>query len=219
MLLTASLAMPAIAQTPPPAPTAPVAAAVAAAPAAHPWARAFRRAKMAVVADRLGLTDEQRAKLKSLRADTRASIQAIRANTALTPEQKQAQVVEAWRAGRTRMRAVLTDQQQGRLAQILSEPRRLNVQARMRLRMGMVANRLGLSPDQRSKIHAMHAQLVAALKPIRADASLTPEQRQAKVRGLVQANREQIRGVLNADQQAHLARMRRRLLAPLGPLG
>jgi len=57
------------------------------------------------------------------------------------------------------------------------------------------------------------------VNPIRADASLTPEAKRAKVRELVEASRTEIHGVLTPEQEAKLQRIRRRLLAPLGPLG
>ena len=89
----------------------------------------------------------------------------------------------------------------------------------MRVRTGMVAKRLGLSPDQRAKIRDIRTKTAAAVQPVRTDASLTPEAKRAKVRELVEAGRTELRGVLTPGQQQKLQRIRRRLLAPLGPLG
>ena len=183
------------------------------------WAAAFHRAKMGVVADRLGLTADQRAKLKDIRTRTASSVQAIRANSALTAEQKQAQVAAARQGAKAQMKAVLTDEQLGKLAFIRSHPRQLNELTTRRVKMGMAANRLGLSPDQRAKIRDITQKTAAAVKPVRQDPSLTPAAKREKVRQLVDASRTEIRGVLTAEQQVRLEHMRRRLLAPLGPLG
>ena len=183
------------------------------------WANAFHRAKMGVIADRLGLTADQRTKLKAIRTQTASSVQAIRANSALTAEQKQAQVAAARMGAKTQMKAVLTDEQLGKLAFIRSHPRHLNELATRRMKMGMAANRLGLSPDQRAKIRDITQKTAAAVKPVRQDPNLTPAAKREKVRQLVDASRTEIRGVLTAEQQDRLQRMRRRLLAPLGPLG
>ncbi|MGA2444781.1 MAG: hypothetical protein ABSG50_05030 [Opitutaceae bacterium] len=183
------------------------------------WPKALQRARMSIVAERLGLTAEQKAQLKTIRAQTAEAVQAIRANAALTADQKRAQAVTAWKTSREQMRALLTPDQQAKLAQIKSHPWRLNALAVSRVRMGLLANQLGLTSDQRAKIRDIHTKTVTVVNPIRADASLTPEAKRAKVRELVEASRTEIHGVLTPEQEAKLQRIRRRLLAPLGPLG
>jgi len=183
------------------------------------WAAAFHRAKMGVIANRLGLTADQRAKLKAIRTQTGSNLQAIRANGALTAEQKQAQLAAARQGAKAQLKAVLTDEQLGKLAFLRNHPRQLNELATRRVKMGMAANQLGLSPDQRAKIRDITQKTAAAVKPVRQDPNLTPAARREKVRQLVDASRTEIRGVLTAEQQDRLQRMRRRLLAPLGPLG
>ena len=73
-----------------------------------------------------------------------------------------------------------------------------------------IAKKLGLSADQITQLRASRANAVAAVKAIRADATLTPDQRRAKVRETVQAAHTAMRGVLTPDQQAKLREMRTR---------
>ena len=73
-----------------------------------------------------------------------------------------------------------------------------------------VAKKLGLSADQVAQLKADRAKAAAAVKTIRADTSLTPDQKKAKVRETVQAARAEMRGVLTPDQQAKLQKMRAR---------
>jgi len=181
--------------------------------------QAFRHAKMAVVAERLGLNDAQKAKLKELRQQTATAVQAVQANTSLTEAQKAAQIKSLRGNARDQMRAVLTDDQRAKLAELRSHPRMLNGLAMHRMHLAMLARRLELTPDQRASIRDIQVKTMAAVKPIRADSNLTTEAKRAKVRELVQASRAQVRGLLTPEQQTKLERMRRRLLAPLGPLG
>jgi Spy/CpxP family protein refolding chaperone len=183
------------------------------------WPQVFRQAKMTVIAQKLGLTSDQRAKLKAIRGETAEAVKAIQANSALTPEQKHAQVAAARHAGRAQMGTVLTDEQKGRLALIRSHPARLNDLAAQRVKRSMVANRLGLSPDQRTRIRDISTKTAAAVKSTRTDASLTPEAKHERMRQLAEASRTELRGILTPEQQTRLNRMRRRLLAPLGRLG
>jgi hypothetical protein len=71
-----------------------------------------------------------------------------------------------------------------------------------------IAQKLNLSVDQIAQLKASRASTVAAVKAIRADSSLTPDQKKAKVRETVQAARANMKGVLNADQQAKMGKLR-----------
>jgi Spy/CpxP family protein refolding chaperone len=183
------------------------------------WPKTLKRAKMSILAERLGLTAEQKAQFKTVRTQTATAVKAIRANAALTAEQKRTQVRVAVQASREQMRTLLTPDQQAKLARLQSHPGRLNALAAMRVRTGMLANRLRLSPDQRAKIRDIRTQTADAVRPIRTNASLTPEAKRVKVRQLVEASRTEMRGVLTPKQQEKLQRIRQRLLAPLGPFG
>lgn len=68
--------------------------------------------------------------------------------------------------------------------------------------------KLGLTDAQKTQLKATRANTAAAVKAIRADASLTPEQKKAKVRETLLAARTQARSVLTPDQQAKLQQMR-----------
>ncbi|HVS53142.1 MAG TPA: hypothetical protein VHD62_12370 [Opitutaceae bacterium] len=78
-----------------------------------------------------------------------------------------------------------------------------------------IAKKLDLSADQVSQLKAKRAGTAAALKSIRADANLTPEQKKAKARETLQAARNDLKSVLTADQQAKLQQMRKNLRARL----
>jgi Spy/CpxP family protein refolding chaperone len=83
--------------------------------AQHPRLRALMQRRTAIrhrIAERLGLSADQIAQLKTTRAKTAAAVRAVRADSSLTPEQKKAKVREAMQVARTEMRGVLTPEQQ-----------------------------------------------------------------------------------------------------------
>ena len=181
-----------------------------------PREQEFRHEKMAVVSQRLGLTDEQKATWRSLRSQTEGTVEAIRSDGSLSPEQKQAKITASRMASREQMRAMLTADQQAKLAQLTSHPRMLTALALHRIRMGVLARRLDLTPEQRNQIRAVQSKTRAAVKPIRADPTLTVEQKEAKLREIRQASRAEAHAVLTAEQQQKLERIRQRMLGPLG---
>lgn len=71
----------------------------------------------------LGLTKAQMMRIKAIRQASRQQVQALRANTSLTPAQRQAQVRAIMEGNRTRMMAVLTPAQQQKLMQMRSQRR------------------------------------------------------------------------------------------------
>jgi hypothetical protein len=64
-----------------------------------------------------------------------------------------------------------------------------------------------------ARLKSLRKETVSNIKGIRTDASLTKEQKKAKAREVLQGARVQMRDVLTAEQQARLARIRRRLQA------
>jgi hypothetical protein len=180
--------------------------------------QAIQRAKTAIIDQRLGLTDEQEAKVKAIRAQAAAAAKVVRENPALTPQQKREQLAAADQAAREQWRAQLTPDQLVKLGQITSHPQQLTALAVRRVRTAAIAREIGVTPEQQTSLRAIQSKTAAAVKAIRADATLAPAQQQAKVRELTQAGRKEVSGVLSAPQRMKLEQIRKRLLAPLGSL-
>ena len=78
-----------------------------------------------------------------------------------------------------------------------------------------IAKKLNLTADQRTQLKASRAKTVVGLKAIRADSSLSADQKKAKARETLQATRTEMRSVLAPDQlkkwdklQKHLRKSR-----------
>lgn len=89
----------------------------------------------------------------------------------------------------------------------------LRALAARRAMQARVLKRLDLTAEQKTQLRAQRKATVGALKEIRADQSLTREQKMAKAREVAQSARAQMRSLLTADQQAKLDQMRPRLRA------
>lgn len=73
----------------------------------------------------LGLTDDQSAKLNTLRQDTRKQVESIRNNQALTEDQKKEQTMAAFKKQREEMKSVLTPEQVKKM-EAMPKPNRRN---------------------------------------------------------------------------------------------
>jgi Spy/CpxP family protein refolding chaperone len=71
-----------------------------------------------------------------------------------------------------------------------------------------VAKKLGLTSDQIAQLKATRASTATTIKGIRADQSLTADQKKAKVREALQGARKTMQGALTAEQRAKLQHFR-----------
>lgn len=74
--------------------------------------------RMERLAKALDLTEEQKTKIKSILQNEKSQIKSVQEDTSLSAEQKQAKLEEDRKAARADMRAVLTPEQQKKLAAI-----------------------------------------------------------------------------------------------------
>jgi Spy/CpxP family protein refolding chaperone len=74
-----------------------------------------------------------------------------------------------------------------------------------------IARKLGLTAEQKSQLKTVRQSTAAALKAIRADGSLTPDQKKTKARDILAASRTQMRSVLTPEQQQKFQHLRARL--------
>ncbi len=93
--------------------------------------------------------------------------------------------------------------------------RRVGPLGRMMIRH-RVAQQLGLSADQITQLKANRTAAAASIKAVRADPSLTPEQKHARVHEIVANTRTQMKSVLTPEQQAKLQELRARHQKPSG---
>jgi Spy/CpxP family protein refolding chaperone len=84
---------------------------------------------------------------------------------------------------------------------------------------GMVADQLGLTAEQRTKLTELRQAQRTALDAVAGDQALSPEDRRAKVRGIMESNREEMKAVLTPAQQQQMMRAHARMGAghPGGP--
>ncbi|MBZ5568471.1 MAG: hypothetical protein LAN64_11540 [Acidobacteriia bacterium] len=146
------------------------------------------------MAQQLNLTDQQKAQIQGLFQTQRTQALSIRQDSSLTPQEKQDKFRQLRESTHQQVTAVLTAEQQQQLQQMRAHHERMGGG------MGPFA-RLNLTSDQRSKIEPLLQSQRQQVQAVRLDSSLTPEQKQAKVRDIRQSTKSQIDAVLTPEQQ------------------
>ena len=76
----------------------------------------------------------------------------------------------------------------------------------------MIGKKLGLTDEQRKKLEAIRTEQRAALDAVRDDKALSPQDKRARARGLMESFRGQMKTVLTAEQQKKMEQIRERLM-------
>ncbi len=194
LLLTLFLAAAVLAQTAP----APSDNAASAAPKMVPRHKGgFER-----MAQQLNLTDQQKTQIQGFTQAGGQQALSIRQDTSLTPQQKQDQLKQLRASTRQQIQGVLTPDQQVQMKQLRAQHAGMGSGkgAGRGRGMGPLAQ-LNLTADQQAKIHPILQSSRQQAQVVRADASLTPEQKKAKIRGIHQDAMTQVNSLLTPEQQ------------------
>jgi periplasmic protein CpxP/Spy len=160
------------------------------------------------MAQQLNLNDQQKTQIQGIFQTQRQQAQAIRQDTSLTPEQKQEKLKALRASTHQQVEGVLTPEQQQQMKQLRAQ------HEGMGKGMGGAANgmgplsRLNLTPDQRAKIEPIMKSTREQAQAVRNDTSLTPEQKQAKMREIHQGAMAQVKSLLTPEQQQQMQNWR-----------
>ena len=135
---------------------------------------AFGKVRSAAIANKLGLSDEQKTQMEALHQAHRDAIKSLRASGERPSRE---QMKELFSAHREQMEQILTPEQLEQIKSWKSE-NRMGRKERYRGgasamqpgqdRRGAIAEQLGLSEDQRSRAEAIHSDFVARMKELHA---------------------------------------------------
>lgn len=153
------------------------------------------------IADEIGLTASQKGQVLAILADARTQAKALRADSSLTSEERQARRDALRDSVWQRLQGVLTPAQQetlkakgGLLGLLRHDPA---VQARLE----RVASALDLSGAQRSQIRSIFDAAAQQAQAIQQDTTLTAQERRAKLRSVFQDAKRQTLSLLTPQQR------------------
>jgi Spy/CpxP family protein refolding chaperone len=142
------------------------------------------------------LTAEQRKQLRELRLTTRDQTAIIRHDQSLSADQKVAKLKELRASTRAQMKAVLTPAQQKMFAD------------RVAAHKARVAEKLGLTADQQSKLKELFQSNRQQRQAVLANPSLTNEQKLAQLSQIRQSSKAQLAPILTPEQLVKFQQMR-----------
>lgn len=166
----------------------------------------FVSKRMAKMNEKLQLTQDQQAKVKDILSDQWTKQQAIRSNTSLSQQDARTQMRELRKSEHEQIMNVLTPEQQQKAKEMHKGEKGARGMAGKR--MGYMARELNLTDAQKAQLKPIFEQQRAQMKALKADTSLTQEQKHEKFQQLRADGRKQFLAVLTPEQQQKLRDLR-----------
>lgn len=162
---------------------------------------------------KLDLSADQQAKIKAINESFRDGMKSLKDQTGLTDAQRKERREALQQKHRTELDAVLTAEQRAKAEAMRKEGKdkdgdKSNRDGKgdkeydgRRGHGGDMAKELNLSTEQQAKMETIRKETKAKLDAVRADASLTQEQKKAKSGEIMKAQMEQMKSILTKEQQ------------------
>lgn len=163
--------------------------------------------RMTELSEHLNLTEEQKKAIEPIIANEIKEIQALRADTTLSREEKIEKMKAIRQTTKEEINKVLTPEQQGKWTEAKEEMKdetKENVGLMIQQRMAAMSERLNLSDAQKQKIQPIVENEIKGMLAARDDESLSQEQKVEKMKAIRQTSREDINKVLTPEQKAKL---------------
>jgi len=155
-------------------------------------------------ADKLGLTQEQKTQIQSIIQQHRGQIQQIM-KSGLASEAKRAQAKAIRLEMKNAIEQVLTPEQREKSRQMFTKA--VAGKKQMKQRFQQCLKDINLTQDQKDRIPAIKKAGMDRVRGVKKDATLSADQKMARIQAIRQETREQIKTVLTPEQLEKLVHM------------
>ena len=165
------------------------------------------------IAKELGLTDDQKAQMKALGEEQKAAADAVRADASLTDDLKKQKVKQIRQDFKAKRESLLTPDQKKKADEMRANFEEHRAGDRQGRGAGgppgeRMSKELGLSAEQQTQMQAIGQEQRVAADAVRADASLTPEQKKEKMTQLWQEFKAKRQALLTPEQRTKAESMK-----------
>ena len=160
----------------------------------------------------LNLTEDQKAKLKSLQEENRKQMTELKKNDNITVKEWRSKMEAQRKEHRAKIQGLLTDEQKAQLEK--SKQKRKNrfdessKEGHDKYRMEKMKTDLGLSDEQSAKLKSNRDAMVEKIKAIQEDKSLNDETKKEQVKELKKKQKEDMKSILTEEQLKKLEELK-----------
>ena len=152
----------------------------------------------------LGLTEDQKTKLKALHEENRKQMAELKKNDNITVKEWKSKMQAQRKEHRAKIQSLLTDEQKAQLEKSRQEKKtRFHERSKSApdsYRVERMKATLGLSDEQSAKLKSNHEVMAEKIKAIREDKSLNDESKKEQVEELRKKQKEEMKSILTEEQ-------------------
>ena len=167
----------------------------------------FRRHGHDRMAKKLNFSDQQKEQLKEINSDYHDKMMDLKKHDEITVKEFKSQMNALRKQHSDQVRALLTPAQKDQLAKMKEERIQL-AKVNVGARAEKMKIKLGLSDAQASQLKNIRTDMVAKIKSIHTDNSLSDQQKHEQIKSLVMQQKDQLKIILTPAQLEQLQQMR-----------
>ena len=170
------------------------------------------------MSEKLNLSQEQKDQMKIINDDFRNQMQDLKKNENITVKEQKTRREELAKNHRERVQSILTQEQKVQFEKMKKEHHdgaKGKTQKTKRSgknygegRMEKMNERLNLSTEQSEKLKTLHSGMSEKIKNIRANETLTQDQKKEQVKQIMEKQKEEMKSILTEDQLKKMEEMR-----------
>ena len=158
--------------------------------------------------EKLNLSTEQKAQMKTLNEDFRQQMQDLKKDGNLSDEQQKQKRITLAKEHQQRVAAILTPQQKEQAKELKkdwkSDRKEDKKDGARGDRFDKMSKELNLSADQSSKMAALNASLKNSVKSIKENSTLTADEKRSQMKDLQKQHSANVQNILTAEQKKQL---------------
>jgi Spy/CpxP family protein refolding chaperone len=174
--------------------------------------------------DQLNLSDDQKARMKSLHEDQRKEMETLKNNKSLSADAEKTQREELHKKYKDQMQSILTPSQKEQLEKMKGEHKMKGKGDKDKVAKEGKASRkegkgfgrgkdftkeLGLTNEQQQKMQQLRSDFRPKAEAIRNNASLSEDQKKEQMKELMKQQQEQMKTVLTKEQMEKMQSLRK----------
>lgn len=156
----------------------------------------------------LNLSDDQKAKLKSLQEENRKQMAELRKNENITVKEWKEKMQAQRKDYRTKTHNLLTPDQKAKLEKSREE-RKAKMQERSTERATRMKTELGLTDEQAANLKSSREAMAGKMKSLREDKALGEDAKKEKMKQLRMQQQEEMKSILTGEQLKKMQEQRK----------
>ena len=164
-----------------------------------------RESKKAEMKASLNLTEEQSKAWDDIHSSFKAQMETLKSKEGLSDDERRRAAKEVRAEQRTAILDLLTDEQEV----ILNEQKRNHRKEKQKRHKQKMSEELQLTPEQEKQMKDVNQRYQEQIKAVKADESLTDEQKKSTIKNLKSEKKEVVKSLLTEEQQAKMEELKK----------